>query len=280
MWLRFGLGPKKNHPVCFSHIHLDQTLDSFNFATVQSTPFYSIEDFKFDPRPRSSQAVHRQHCRGADTQLHSNHCPHTQTPHFLFPPLARHEPPPEEQDRRERKFSLLTLHYSSGTHKALQDKSQWHPLTSSPPLPQSLTPEEQRLFRLYGKLPSRSDHFAKHLKERKYFDSGDYAMSKAGKGDGVDTGTVGSQHPVPENIPHNSGGSSSNGVGGPATATPPGLTKSGSISGASGGLPGGLAGSPAKESSSGLVRETSAEEDPDNKENAGDAAQQGIPIRS
>lgn len=102
-------------------------------------------------------------------------------------------------------------------------------------------------------------------------------MSKAGKGDGVDTGTVGSQHPVPENIPHNSGGSSSNGVGGPAAVSPPSLTKSGSISGASGG---GLAGSPAKESSSGLVRETSAEEDPDNKENAGDAAQQGIPIRS
>lgn len=66
----------------------------------------------------------------------------------------------------------------------------------------SLSPEEQRLFRLYGKLPSRSDHFAKHLKERKYFDSGDYAMSKAGKGDSVDAGAVGSQHPVPENIPH------------------------------------------------------------------------------
>ncbi|KAK0644534.1 camp-regulated phosphoprotein/endosulfine conserved region-domain-containing protein [Cercophora newfieldiana] len=66
----------------------------------------------------------------------------------------------------------------------------------------SLSPEEQRLFRLYGKLPTKSDHFAKHLKERKYFDSGDYAMSKAGKGNSVDTGAVGSQHPVPENIPH------------------------------------------------------------------------------
>ncbi|KAK5661688.1 hypothetical protein OQA88_9788 [Cercophora sp. LCS_1] len=66
----------------------------------------------------------------------------------------------------------------------------------------SLSPEEQRLFRLYGKLPSKSDHFAKHLKERKYFDSGDYAMSKAGKGNSVDTGSVGSQHPLPENIPH------------------------------------------------------------------------------
>ncbi|KAK0707585.1 camp-regulated phosphoprotein/endosulfine conserved region-domain-containing protein [Lasiosphaeris hirsuta] len=78
----------------------------------------------------------------------------------------------------------------------------------------SLSPEEQRLFRLYGKLPSRSDHFAKHLKDRKYFDSGDYAMSKAGKGDGVDTGSVGSQHPVPENIPHlSSPVSSPNGIG-------------------------------------------------------------------
>lgn len=27
-------------------------------------------------------------------------------------------------------------------------------------------------------------------------------MSKAGKGDSVDTGSVGSQHPVPEDIPH------------------------------------------------------------------------------
>ncbi|CCC13067.1 hypothetical protein SMACR_06285 [Sordaria macrospora] len=84
---------------------------------------------------------------------------------------------------------------------------------------QSLSPEEQRLFRLYGKLPSRSDQFAKHLKERKYFDSGDYAMSKAGKGDSVDTGSVGSQHPVPENIPHlTSPGGGINGASGLAQA--------------------------------------------------------------
>ncbi|KAL1842222.1 hypothetical protein VTJ49DRAFT_5834 [Mycothermus thermophilus] len=76
------------------------------------------------------------------------------------------------------------------------------PLMTNSPIRQSLSPEEQRLFRLYGKLPSRSDHFAKHLKERKYFDSGDYAMNKAGKGNSVDTGAVGSQHPLPENIPH------------------------------------------------------------------------------
>jgi len=111
----------------------------------------------------------------------------------------------------------------------------------------SLSPEEQRLFRLYGKLPTKSDHFAKHLKERKYFDSGDYAMSKAGKGNSVDTGAVGSQHPVPEDIPH----------------------LSSPISGTNGGFSGLLhpqqhhsnlqAGSPVKESSF-LNRETSAEE--------------------
>ncbi|KAI1762175.1 Endosulfine-domain-containing protein [Hypoxylon sp. FL1150] len=116
----------------------------------------------------------------------------------------------------------------------------------------SLTPEEQRLFRLYGKLPSKSDHFAKHLKERKYFDSGDYAMSKAGKGDSVDTGSVGSQHPVPENIPHLS---SPNGQNGSATTVGhqhhPGLHTHGSQQVTS-------AGSPVKESSF-LHRETSAD---------------------
>ncbi|KAK3395738.1 hypothetical protein B0T20DRAFT_360278 [Sordaria brevicollis] len=44
--------------------------------------------------------------------------------------------------------------------------------------------------------------FARHLKERKYFDSGDYALSKAGRGNSVDVGLVGSAHPAPEQIPH------------------------------------------------------------------------------
>ena len=45
---------------------------------------------------------------------------------------------------------------------------------------QSLSPDEQRLFRLYGKLPNKKDLLQNKLKERKYFDSGDYALSKAG----------------------------------------------------------------------------------------------------
>ncbi|KAG5983736.1 hypothetical protein E4U54_006209 [Claviceps lovelessii] len=121
----------------------------------------------------------------------------------------------------------------------------------------SLSPEEQRLFRLYGKLPSRSDHFAKHLKDRKYFDSGDYAMSKAGKGDGVDAGAVGSEHPLPENIPH----LSSPGTNG-ATLTKHG--HHGSIAGVQ-------AGSPVKESSF-LTRETSITEESSNVEKSADAS--------
>ena len=35
--------------------------------------------------------------------------------------------------------------------------------------------------------------------DRKYFDSGDYALSQAGKSSPKD---VGSQHPSPERIPH------------------------------------------------------------------------------
>ncbi|KAI5867112.1 Endosulfine-domain-containing protein [Durotheca rogersii] len=147
----------------------------------------------------------------------------------------------------------------------------------------SLSPDEQRLFRLYGKLPSKSDHFAKHLKERKYFDSGDYAMSKAGKGDSVDTGSVGSQHPVPENIPHLSSPTQNGSATGhghqhhPSFHSQQVINASGSAS---------AAGSPVKESSF-LHRETSADDNPGpdaEKENAlarptQEADAKDIPIR-
>jgi len=142
---------------------------------------------------------------------------------------------------------------------------------------QSLTPDEQRLWRLYGKLPSKSDHFAKHLKERKYFDSGDYAMSKAGKGDKLDTGSVGSQHPVPENIPHLSSPNQNSGLnGGPGHQHHP------SISGGVGGVT--ASGSPVKESSL-FKSETSNTEDNDVAEKENESAvtdasnPKGIPIR-
>ncbi|KAH6899729.1 camp-regulated phosphoprotein/endosulfine conserved region-domain-containing protein [Thelonectria olida] len=130
----------------------------------------------------------------------------------------------------------------------------------------SLTPEEQRLFRLYGKLPSRSDHFTKVLKERKYFDSGDYAMSKAGKGDSVDAGAVGSQHPSPENIPHLSSPISGN-TNGPQHAHRASIP----------GIPGIQAGSPIKESSF-LKSQTSAEESEAAQEEAANQDENDKPI--
>jgi len=139
----------------------------------------------------------------------------------------------------------------------------------------SLSPDEQRLFRLYGKLPSKADHLSKQLKERKYFDSGDYALSKAGKAGSVDTGLIGTKHPLPENIPHlsSSGGGGLNGSSG-----------NGNIQLGPGG--GGQSGSPIKESSY-LNRETSVDElDSEDKVKAGDDGsvspppeKGGIPIR-
>ncbi|KAH8587609.1 hypothetical protein B0O99DRAFT_492500, partial [Bisporella sp. PMI_857] len=66
----------------------------------------------------------------------------------------------------------------------------------------SLSADEQRIFRLYGKLPTNSDHLKDHLKERKYFDSGDYALCKVGNASPFGTESVSTLHPLPENIPH------------------------------------------------------------------------------
>ncbi|GAO48461.1 hypothetical protein G7K_2634-t1 [Saitoella complicata NRRL Y-17804] len=69
----------------------------------------------------------------------------------------------------------------------------------------SLTEEEKKLFKLYGKLPARKDILASKLNERKYFDSGDYALSKAGKASDAGVTNVGYEHPSPESIPHHVG---------------------------------------------------------------------------
>jgi len=63
----------------------------------------------------------------------------------------------------------------------------------------SMTEEEQKLFRLYGKLPTHKNVLSKVQKDRKFFDSGDYAMSKAGV---TPQNAVGTAIPSPENIPH------------------------------------------------------------------------------
>ncbi|ODQ78176.1 hypothetical protein BABINDRAFT_26177, partial [Babjeviella inositovora NRRL Y-12698] len=57
-----------------------------------------------------------------------------------------------------------------------------------------LSPQELKLYRLYGKLPSKQSILQSKLKDRKYFDSGDYVMQKAGKAGAADiNGGVGNK---------------------------------------------------------------------------------------
>jgi len=63
----------------------------------------------------------------------------------------------------------------------------------------TMTEEEKKLFMLYGKLPTHKNVLTKVQKDRKYFDSGDYALSKAGV---APQSTVGTAIPSPDTIPH------------------------------------------------------------------------------
>jgi len=173
----------------------------------------------------------------------------------------------------------------------------------------SLSTDEQRLFRLYGKLPNKKDLLQNKLKERKYFDSGDYALSKAGKASDSGMTNIGTEHPSAETIPHmspltqqltNSGGNSAEGAGyghvvsGGGAGSPPLLPGAGmhrgSIQGIpGGGLPGVASRSPVKESSF-LARTESVDQDADEAKQAEEnmnmeesvsppAKKDGIPIR-
>ncbi|KAJ5432473.1 mRNA stability protein [Penicillium daleae] len=101
----------------------------------------------------------------------------------------------------------------------------------------SMSPEEQRLLRLYGKMPTKKDLLQNKLKERKYFDSGDYALSKAGKASDVGVTSIGSRHPVPENIPHLTATS-------PGAANPGAAGSGGSTAGIGQQIPGSISGHP------------------------------------
>ncbi|GAA5972797.1 hypothetical protein JCM11641_003946 [Rhodosporidiobolus odoratus] len=115
----------------------------------------------------------------------------------------------------------------------------------------SFSEQEKELFQKYGKVPTHKNLLGNKLKERKYFDSGDYAMSKAGVSPQQSVGTA---IPSPADIPHASPNSSSAGgagtsSGSQATAVPGASTSPGS-SGGQGGFGGG--GSPTSPSSEGV----------------------------
>lgn len=93
---------------------------------------------------------------------------------------------------------------------------------------------------MYGKLPNKKDLLQNKLKERKYFDSGDYALSKAGKSDTGLVGGLGREHPSPQTIPHLTPQTSNNGHLSASPGSAPGLQPT---------LSHGASGSPVKESS-------------------------------
>ncbi|KAH0543634.1 hypothetical protein FGG08_002072 [Glutinoglossum americanum] len=109
------------------------------------------------------------------------------------------------------------------------------------------------------------------INERKYFDSGDYALSKAGKASDAGVTQIGSQHPLPENIPH---------------LTSPVTASNGMHVGQQTQLQGHHSGSPIKESRF-LSRETSAEDggEEGTKKNGDESStgsspvKEGIPVR-
>lgn len=115
--------------------------------------------------------------------------------------------------------------------------------------------------------PATNEH-----KERKYFDSGDYALSKAGKASEGGVTNMGSQHPLPENIPHLS------------SPGPTGTTNgNGNGHGNGGPVAGGQSGSPVKESSF-LHRSESVDEGSSPKKDVQEAstsppANEGVPVR-
>ncbi|KAK4463214.1 hypothetical protein QBC42DRAFT_266213 [Cladorrhinum samala] len=63
-----------------------------------------------------------------------------------------------------------------------------------------LTDRDKRLLHLYGKIPT-TGHLSHHQpEERKYFDSGDFALSQARQPSNIGAVETGSKHPLREDI--------------------------------------------------------------------------------
>ncbi|GAA5901228.1 endosulfine family protein [Sporobolomyces salmoneus] len=110
----------------------------------------------------------------------------------------------------------------------------------------SFSDQEKELFQKYGKVPTHKNLLSNKLKERKYFDSGDYAMSKAGVSP---QSSVGTAIPSPADIPHasppqhnSSGGGNSGGGLSTSPSTSPGSIPIGSPSSSAHQTPAGTGG--------------------------------------
>ncbi|KDE08543.1 hypothetical protein MVLG_01320 [Microbotryum lychnidis-dioicae p1A1 Lamole] len=87
----------------------------------------------------------------------------------------------------------------------------------------SFSEQERELFQKYGKVPSHKSLLGNKLKERKYFDSGDYALSKAGV---EPQHIVGKAIPSPQDIPHASPPNTTSGI----STSPSGTTSNQGLS--------------------------------------------------
>ncbi len=76
---------------------------------------------------------------------------------------------------------------SSATDKANQSASK---LKGGLPDLSKLSAEELKLYKMYGKLPKTTDVLQDRLKDRKFFDSGDYALSKVSGGKKDPVGSI------------------------------------------------------------------------------------------
>lgn len=63
-----------------------------------------------------------------------------------------------------------------------------------------LSPQELRVFKLYGKLPTTNQVLASRFQDKKYFDSGDYAMQKQLGGPKSGIAGVPMRHPNAEKV--------------------------------------------------------------------------------
>ncbi|GBL51404.1 hypothetical_protein [Candidozyma auris] len=64
-----------------------------------------------------------------------------------------------------------------------------------------LSPQELRIYKMYGKLPTTQQILSSKIQDKKYFDSGDYAMQKqmGGPKSGLG-GTIPMAHPNAEKV--------------------------------------------------------------------------------
>lgn len=63
-----------------------------------------------------------------------------------------------------------------------------------------LSPQELRIYRMYGKLPTTQQILSSKFQDKKYFDSGDYAMQKQLGGPKSGVSGVPMRHPNAEKV--------------------------------------------------------------------------------